>query len=234
MECNKLQQQVGCPHCQNLSVCNFRHYKALINQHRRSFELLAVHFPGTRDDEDVTGPLERFDDVSTKAGLQLRSSFASIIENVTFRRFFELTRQYIYQKKENRKSDTNPLGDSLRQLVAKNGGRKTTTFANDLERKWIAIKLIALHDHMAPTCDQRPSQIEVPPSCPHLPTSLPHSRLRTSTNLHFCRLRRWSSCSGRQTNNTCACSSPFVCFDTGCVLLPIVSCSGMVDGSCHA
>ena len=136
---------------------------------------------------------------STRNGrLQLRSSFASIIENITFRRFFELIRQYIYQKKENRKSDTNPLCDSLRQLVATNGGRKTTTFANDLE-KMDSQQLIALHDRMAPTCDQRPNQIEVPPSCPHLPTSLPHSRLRTSTNLMFCRLRRWSSCSGRQT-----------------------------------
>ena len=158
--------------------------------------------------------------------LQLRSSFASIIENITFRRFFELTRQYIYQKKANRKSNTNLLGGSWWHLVAKNGGRKTTPSTNDLERKWIVSKLIALHDHMAPTCVQRPGQIEVPPSCPHLPTSLPHSRLRTSTNLKFRRLRRWSSCSCRQTTNTCACSSPFVCSDTGCVLLLIASCSG--------
>ena len=70
-----------------------------------------------------------------QSGLQLRSSFASIIENVTFRLFFELTGQYIYQKKENRKSDTNPAWNSLEQLVAKNGGRKITHLANDLERK---------------------------------------------------------------------------------------------------
>ena len=36
--------------------------------------------------------------------LQPRSSFSRNLENITFRRFFELTRRYVYQKKENRNS----------------------------------------------------------------------------------------------------------------------------------
>ena len=76
----------------------------------------------------------RSDRLRAEWGLQLRSSLARKPQNVGFRRFFELTRRYTYQKKENRNSDTNPLCDSLRQLVAKNGGKKTTAFANDSKR----------------------------------------------------------------------------------------------------
>ena len=80
---------------------------------------------------------------------------------------------------------------------------------------------------MAPTCDQRPSQpdrgaTQLPPPA-YLTASFTPAHVYQPG---FCRLRRWLSCSCRQTTNTCACSSQFVCFDAGCVLLLIASCSG--------